>query len=271
MPGVGWGNVAAKYGARFGNRIRTESQVVEIDSLADPDYVVVTYRDRRGELRKVRGKTVLVTASVGVLQAGNLGFVPPLPANKQAAIDAFGFGVINKCILRWEDPSARVWPADEPWFLLATPDDDTSGRWTTFSNPSSFKSAPTLTGWIGGRDALRMEGQTDNEVLEEVMANLRAMFPDIKNPDDVIVTRWGREKHVLGAYSFPSPGQKFYQDVETLAKTIGRLYFAGEATTADGWATTFGAWDSGEKAGYQMAMRIIAENGSTGATGQGQG
>ena len=82
-----------------------------------------------------------------------------------------------------------------------------------------------------------MERQTDDEVVEEVMANLRAMFPDIKNPDDVIVTRWGREKHVLGAYSFPSPGQDFYQDIETLAQTIGKLHFAGEATTNDGWAT----------------------------------
>lgn len=271
VPGVGWGNVAAKYGAQFGDRIRTESQVLEIDSLAEQDYVVVTYRDLRGKVRKVKGKTVLVTVSVGVLQAGNIGFVPPLPANKQAAIDAFGFGVINKCILRWNDPSSQVWPADKPWFLLATPDANTSGRWTTFSNPSSFKGVPTLTGWVGGQDALRMERQTDDEVVEEVMANLRAMFPDIKKPDDVIVTRWGREKHVLGAYSFPSPGQDFYQDIETLAQTIGKLYFAGEATTNDGWATTFGAWDTGEKAGKRMARRINEENGSTAATGQGKG
>lgn len=130
---------------------------------------------------------------------------------------------------------------------------------------------PTLTGWVGGQDALRMERQTDDEVVEEVMANLRAMFPDIKKPDDVIVTRWGREKHVLGAYSFPSPGQDFYQDIETLAQTIGKLYFAGEATTNDGWATTFGAWDTGEKAGKRMARRINEENGSTAATGQGKG
>jgi len=270
VPGVGWGNVAAKYGARFGERIRTESQVIGIDSPADQDYVVVTYRDRRGAVRKMRGKTVVMTASVGVLKAGTIEFTPPLPATKQAAIDAFGFGVINKCIMSWDDPADRVWPEDERWFLLATPDDETSGRWTTFSNPSGFKGVPSLTGWIGGPDAVRMEGQSDDEIVEEVMANLRAMFPDIKRPDDVIVTRWGQENHVRGAYAFPLPGQDFYKDVEALRQTIGRVYFAGEATTARGWATTFGAWASGEEAGKQIAYRLSAEDGGAGANPEGQ-
>merc|ERR1712013_83486 len=90
------------------------------------------------------------------------------------------------------------------------------------------------------------------------MRNLRAMFPTIGVPDNAIITRWGQEEDILGAYSFPSPGQDFYGDLEIIARREGNIYFAGEATAENGWATTFGAWDSGEKAAKEMSRRIYA-------------
>ena len=71
---------------------------------------------------------------------------PNLPAWKQDVIDAMGFGVVNKCIMTWNNDEDYVWPNDELWFILVTPEDETSGQWTTFFNPSEFKGIPTLTG-----------------------------------------------------------------------------------------------------------------------------
>ena len=139
--------------------------------------------------------------------------------------------------MSWNDQEAMVWPEDDMWILLATPDDESSGRWTTFSNPSKFKGVPSLTAWIGGNDAIAAESQSDEEILAAVMTNLRFMFPDITEPDNVYISRWGQEENVLGAYSYPSPGEDYYDDINNIAARLGKIYFAGEATSASGWAT----------------------------------
>jgi len=130
-----------------------------------------------------------------------------------------------------------VWPEDEKWFMLSTPEDETSGRWTTFSNPSGPKGVPSLTAWIGGEDAVAAEKQSDDQISSDVMENLRKMFPDVTDPDNVVISRWGEDENVLGAYSFPRTGTDFYADIQKLGQRMGKIYFAGEATSRDGWAT----------------------------------
>mmetsp|Transcript_27808 Transcript_27808/g.50246 ORF Transcript_27808/g.50246 Transcript_27808/m.50246 type:complete len:85 (+) Transcript_27808:604-858(+) len=81
------------------------------------------------------------------------------------------------------------------------------------------------------------------------------MFPSIREPDKVIISRWGQEENVRGTYSFPLPGRDFYNDLENLRRRVGRIYFAGE-TTGNAWATTKGAWKTGEKAALEIASTI---------------
>ncbi|KAL3783346.1 hypothetical protein ACHAW5_010888 [Stephanodiscus triporus] len=256
VPGAGFGNIAARYAAQYSSSIRLNSRVVDVDSEAEPDVAVVTYVGEDGVTRVVKAKTVLVTVSLGVLKAGTVNFVPALPENKLASIEAMGFGTINKCILSWNDDAAMVWPEDEMWFMLITPDEETSGRWTTFFNPSSLKGKPSLTSFVAGEDAVAMEGQSDEEVLEDVMTNLRSMFPDISDPDRVIVTRWGVEEDFMGAHSYPVPGRDIAEDAANLSETYGRIYFAGEAT-GNRWGTTLGAWNTGEEQALAMAQRLM--------------
>ncbi|MEM7257079.1 MAG: FAD-dependent oxidoreductase, partial [Pseudomonadota bacterium] len=47
---------------------------------------------------------VIVSVPIGVLKHGDISFDPPLPAAKQAAIDAIGSAVMNKVYLRFEEP-----------------------------------------------------------------------------------------------------------------------------------------------------------------------
>mmetsp|Transcript_20254 Transcript_20254/g.38207 ORF Transcript_20254/g.38207 Transcript_20254/m.38207 type:complete len:154 (-) Transcript_20254:197-658(-) len=142
--------------------------------------------------------------------------------------------------MSWEDPAAKIWPdekEEDKWFLMATPDDETTGKWTTFSNPSEFKGVPSLTAWIGGEDAIEAEKQSDTEIFNDVMKNLNAMFPGISSPDAVIITRWGQEENVLGAYSYPYPGENYYRDQNILSRPEGNVFFAGEATSGNGWGS----------------------------------
>jgi len=134
----------------FASKIKLNTKVTEINS--EDGITIVKYVDKSGATKLIKTKTVLVTVSLGVLKAGTVNFVPSLPTYKQQNIDTTGFGLINKYIMTWDNDEDLVWPEDELYFLLVTPDDDTSGQCTTFSNPSKFKNIPTLIAWIGGDD-----------------------------------------------------------------------------------------------------------------------
>ena len=63
--------------------------------------------------------------------------MPRLPDWKQESIDKMGFGVVNKCIMSWNNDDDYVWPRDKFWYLLVTPDDETSGWYlVTYCNSS---------------------------------------------------------------------------------------------------------------------------------------
>ncbi|KAK1739484.1 flavin monoamine oxidase family protein [Skeletonema marinoi] len=247
IPGVGYGNTAAKFAAPLAHKIHLKSKVTEID-YSDPNNVIVTFV-RNGVESKVMAKTALVTVSLGVLKAGNIKFTPSLPAWKQEAIDGMGFGVMDK----------SVWP-DKEWIELITPKGENSGKWTTFFNPTSYKGVPMLVGWIAAENARYMETQTDEEVLSDTMAKLKAMFPTITPPDRCIISRWGSEENVLGTYSFKIIGRNFRDDSRQLQKTVENVWFAGEAAAGGWYGTVNGACRSGEAAAKGMLEVLSASS-----------
>ena len=277
--GVGYGNVAAKAADPIQSKIKLNSKVVEVNSEGKTEdsmtsmlcllpgiqcnhdnnnLQTVKYEDENGEMKSVKAKTVLVTVSLGILQAGIINFVPTLPNWKQEVIDNMEMGLLNKCVLQWENEDSMVWP--EPsgsWIELVTAETETSGRWTQFYNPSSFKDKPVLIGMTGGDEAREMESQTDDEVLDDVMQSLRAMYPNITRPDKIFISRWGQDPNVLGTYSVPNVGRHFDYDSELLGKNVGNVWFAGEATAGRSWSgCTVGGWETGEKAAMDMARKI---------------
>lgn len=257
--GVGFGNVADHYAKQHtSDTIKTNSRVTEIN-YEDPDITIISYTENGDTTKKIAARTVLMTVSLGVLKAGTINFVPTLPDWKQDVIDKMGFGVMNKWIGVWDDKdAANVWPNDGgKWFQLITPDDDTSGKWTSFFNPTEFKDdVPTLIGWIGGDDAWEMEDQTDEEVTDDVMKNLQVLFPGITRPNRVLVTRWGKENNIYGTYTFKPAGRDYKEDSQALRRNIGRIRFAGESTDTVWYGTTYGAWMTGEEEAREMVTEI---------------
>ena len=256
VPGGGFGNAAASFAKPFMEKIKLNAEVTEIN-YTEKNNVIISYSEN-GMPKKVTARSTLVTASLGVLKADTINFIPKLPKTKQDAIDNAGFGSLNKCIMYWEDPGDIVWPTDKLWLELVTPEDETSGKWTSFFNPMDFKGIPMLIGWIAGDDSVEMEDQSDEEVLNDVMKNLSTMFPSIRRPTKTIVTRWGKEPHVRGAYSFEKVGRNFQDDASNLRQSVNSLWFAGEATDSDGWhASTIGSWTTGEEAANDMASSLV--------------
>lgn len=298
--GVGYGNTAASFAVPISNKILLGAKVTKVN-YKNTNNLIVSFI-KNGVAQTVTAKTVLVTVSLGVLKARSILFTPSLPRWKQNSIDKMGFGIMNKCIMQWYDEGDVVWP-DKEWIELITPNDGNSGKWTTFFNPTKYKGVPTLVGWVGGRSAKDMETQTDAEVLDDVMRNLEAMFPTIKQPDRVIVTRWGQEENFLGTYTYKTVGRgeldiwtcltdiifsfevlghflnpcrmfatsytidiDFGWDAWKLQKSVGKLRFAGEATAGSSWyGTTVGAWNTGEEAAQEMAKDLSRRRGASAA------
>ena len=73
----------------------------------------------------------------------------------------------------------------------------------------------------------------------------------------LIASHWSRMTYVGGAYSYALPGHAAQRDA--LARSFEqRLFFAGEATNPDDFATAHGAHDSGVRAAEQTIAALAS-------------
>jgi CRP-like cAMP-binding protein len=109
---------------------------------------------------------------------------------------------------------------------------------------------------VGGEAGRHMEDWSDEETSRWFMSILFNMFGDhTADPIEIIRTQWTRDPFSRGAYSFIAVGAT-PTDIEALAEPIAdRVFFAGEATYRQHWATAHGAYVSG----LREAARIAAD------------
>lgn len=190
---------------------------------------------------------VLVTLPLGVLKAGQVRFVPELPAAKQQAIAALGMGVLNKCYLRFDEV---FWPDDVDWLEYVAPQ---RGHWVEWVSFARAAGQPVLLGFNAAARGREVEALSDAQTVASAMQTLRTLFgPGIPAPVDHQITRWAADPFARGSYSFNALGSTpAMRDV--LAAPLGqRLFFAGEATHAQHFGTTHGAYDSGLRAAREL-------------------
>ncbi len=188
-----------------------------------------------------RGRTVLVTIPLGVLQAGAVKFEPPLPDKKLATIRRLGSGRLDKVCLRFQQV---LWPAKHI-LNFAGP---RSGEFAEWINAEVFLHAPVLCAYNAGSVAIQFETKPKNDVVAAAVDCVRTMFGNkVPAPEASLVTRWGTDPFSLGSYSYLPPGATA-ADFDQLAEPVGaRLFFAGEATSSKQNATVHGAMLSGER------------------------
>lgn len=225
----GYGALIARYGADL--PVSLNSAVRRIDWSG---------RTIRLETAKgaVEAEKVILTVSTGILGAGDIAFAPALPVWKQAAIAALPLGNHNRICLVF----------DRNVF------EDFNGLGMTImsadSEPMSFRIRPfgydTVVSVTGGRfaDWLERAGlEASADLAKELLK--KAFGNDItKHIVKHSVTAWRGDPWVKGAYSAAQPGRGDQR--AKLAEALDeRLYFAGEATSLDSYATAHGAYLSG--------------------------
>jgi hypothetical protein len=225
--------------------------------------VRVHVQDRRsGEASVVEGDVVVCTASLGVLKGGALQFSPPLPSWKQDAIGTLGFGLLNKLILEFETP---FWSAknDADMFGYVTPGPSSSrGKFYIFWNLHRSTGRPILASLCAGESAYAAEGESEEDLVRECMAALRAIHSEQVVPDPLRShqTKWSQDEFARGSYSFLAPGNNG-REYDVLAKPVGNtLFFAGEACIRDYPATVPGAYLSGLRSAGVLQAQLLGWN-----------
>jgi hypothetical protein len=69
------------------------------------------------ETKHIVAYHVIVTLPLGVLKVNVVKFTPPLPMEKQIAINKLGNGIYNKCILYWDDEDEVFWPKNKDYLV----------------------------------------------------------------------------------------------------------------------------------------------------------
>jgi monoamine oxidase len=218
----------------------------------------------------IEADEVVLTTPLGVLKSDAIDFDPPLPSWKQGAIDRMGFGLLNKVcqfaqvfsaplltftqvILLYDEP---FWDDSRDMFGLLNEAERADsldpkhyeqrrGRFYLIWNATKTSGRPMLIALMAGHAAYQAE-ETDTETLmEEVTQRLRQVFsPSVPAPREVIVTRWKSDPFTRGTYSYVGPRTR-PQDYDVMARSVGNLHFAGEATCGTHPATVHGAFLSG--------------------------
>ncbi len=191
---------------------------------------------------------VIVTLPLGVLQEGGIVFDPPLPDDKQHAIEGLGAGAIAKIILRFDE---QLWP-DDLTFLFTERESQVWWR------PGRCRDdeAPVLMAFFGGSSVAHFRAFGEDAPLA-ALDDLETMLGR-KLGSHLVSSRfvdWQADPYTRTGYSSVPPGGAGLRDA--LAAPIGSvLYFAGEATNRNRPATVHGALESGYRAAHEVMSLV---------------
>lgn len=194
----------------------------------------------------VTGKRVVITVSTNILNSNQIAFDPPLPDWKIQAAHNLPLGVHNRIGIKlnhnpFGDEEVAKTAYGEGLVQLNSTDDV----------PMAIKIRPFgfdyVCGVTGGRHGEWLSKAGQQASVDYLTKHLVSAFGSkIKDAlsDRTIVTAWDSDPWVMGAYSASKPGHG--KDRPLLREPIeDRLYFAGEATSTNTFATAHGALISG--------------------------
>jgi monoamine oxidase len=198
--------------------------------------------------RSWEAERAIVTVPLGVLQANIISFDPALPRWKKSAVGALAMGPVVKIALLFEEPQ---WPRDLA-FLHAR-----RQPVPTFWRPLPSR-APALIGWAASRNADALRGK---DPVPVAVRSLAAALGRRVRPLRAVSFEWQSDELSRGAYSWVPTGALGAQ--RALARSVGPLHFAGEATHFEGaCGTVHGAIETGIRAAREILGEPRIRSGS---------
>ncbi len=224
--------------------------------------VEVTTVDRTGPTLRlhtsaglIEAEAVIVTVPSAMLAEERLRFEPPLKDKVELAA-GLPLGLADKLVL--EVDGADEFPKDTQ--LIGRID-----RTETAGYHLRPFGRPLIEAFFGGELAWGLEAEGPrafaafaiDELVDLVGSGIRRRLRPIS------ATAWGADPFSRGSYSYALPNR--HEDRARLAAPVeNRIFFAGEACSADAFSTAHGADDTGLRAARQTlaALRGLREDAS---------
>jgi len=258
----------------------------------------VTVRTRStssGEETEHTAPYCLITLPLGVLQSlSPTFFSPPLPARRLASLHRLGHGLLNKVHVLYASPWwAKTHPNDS--FLLLPSPLDPEGTLGDPSHPQALfglnlwavQGTPGLCIFLGGTAGETLEKLSDEEVGQWVRGLVKRYLwkgaGEAPEPERVLRTGWRGDRWARGSYCYIPPFRPANAngehaevsegpvpaaaeattpsplDITELSRPLfGRLFFAGEHTEPNEFASVHGAWGSGLREAGKL--EVLLEN-----------
>jgi monoamine oxidase len=215
-------------------------------------------RPERAESYRIAARAVVVTAPLGVLQAGSLSFRPELPAGTRRALGLLAMGsVVHMAFWFHEAPWTLVDEHDLSRLRFLHTGDGAVNVWWT-NHPARV---PLAVAWSGGPPAAALLAQGADSIAGHALGALADTLGVSRRRvesrvEDFWTHDWSADPWSLGAYSYPLVGGA--GAARDLAKPIGgTLFLAGEATDSEGRnGTVEGAVASGLRAAGQVRKAL---------------
>jgi monoamine oxidase len=200
-----------------------------------------------------QGSRALITVPLGVLQNESITFSPVLK-QKMAAARHLGFGPVIKILLLFDEPFWTTQQKELKKLGFLFSDKKIPTWWTTYPKETAM-----LTGWSGGPHALELPGFSPEEILDQALLSLGAIFQ--LKPDFLLqkirqwrVANWVNDPFSCGGYSYDVVDGAAAKKILMTAEA-DTLYFAGEGLFE---GTAIGTVEAALVSGRDAAYNIIA-------------
>jgi monoamine oxidase len=199
----------------------------------------------------LEARYVILTVSLGVLQADAITFQPALPTTKQQAIQSLAMGPVAKLALWFERP---FW---SPFVYLST-DGMIMIWWPVYSEQGAV-----LMGYVGGPATLELTKLGQAGAVQQGLTELKCLFGPVvaQNYLKGFLVDWPGDPWTRGGYTYTplGAGNARFELAQPLANT---LFFAGEATSTNGHiATVHGAIETGRRAADEILALPLKRSG----------
>lgn len=195
----------------------------------------------------IGARAVIVTLPTSLLAAETVRFTPPLPAKTEAAA-GLPLGLADKVLL--SVARAEELPIETRLFGQI----DRVGTGAYHLRPFG---RPLIEGYFGGRLARELEDAGEGAMARFAIEELVSHFGSAIGPRlrPLVATSWSQDRWARGSYSHALPGKAASRSI--LAQPIDdRLFFAGEACSAESFSTAHGAYETGVAAA-EAALRAL--------------
>lgn len=238
----GFGALVARFGADVPVELATPVRKIRWDGQG------VACETDRGT---VRARAAIVTASPAVLAFEEIDFVPDLPDAHVEALFDLPMGMLTKLPIEIRGTRLGLKPFDD---LLIERRAENDIYFLCFPFDLDL-----MVGFVGGDFAWELSAAGQEAGIDFVADRLCAIFgSDLrKHVGRAMMTNWGGERWVRGAYAAARPGQAAARQV--LARPVAeRIFFAGEHLAGPLIQTCGGARLSGEAVARQVVAQFAA-------------